>query len=94
MKIADALKPDVLKLLIFIILISATSIPSNLLIQGADIGINHGFPMSFYGYGGGPPLMQGQEIPQYFRAESLLINIIFWYTIACFTALVIRRFKK
>lgn len=94
MKITEAVKPDLLKALIFIILIVATSVPKNLTISGADIGVNYGVPLSFYGYGGGPALMPGQEIPSYFHIESLFIDIIFWYAVACIIAFIIRRVKK
>lgn len=89
-----AVKPDLLKLLIFIILIVATSVPKNLIEQGADIGANHGVPLPFYSYGGGPPMMPGQVATANFSIEFLFIDMIIWYVVACLVAFIIGRAKK
>jgi len=79
------------KILIFAILILATSAIRNLFIDGADIGANYGFPFNFYGYGGGPPLIQGQPIPYYFSYVALILDIVVWYF---FSFLVVFAYDK
>ena len=69
--------------IIFIVLISTTSIISNfgygIWWTGVDVGVNYGFPLPFYGYGGGPPLEPDQETPKYFFIPALIGDIIVWY---------------
>ena len=83
MKAKNFFKPSIAKIIIFVILMAVTSIPSNILISGADIGINHGFPLNFYGYGGGPALQSGQPVPSYFYALNLIIDLRIWYIVSC-----------
>ena len=75
-----------------------TSVISNfgfgILWTGFDIGINYGFPFSFYGYGGGPPLRPDQPIPTYFQPISLVADIALWYLISCLIICIYDKLKK
>jgi len=82
----NVLKPTALNAAILVILLVASSIPSNILVQGADIGANHGFPLNFYGYGGGPGLLSGQPIPQYLNVIAFIVDVAVWYAVACLLA--------
>lgn len=96
------LKPDWRKIVIFLLLFIPTSIIPNfgfgIWWSGADIGIVYGFPISFYGYGGGPPLRPDQPIPTYefgfINFILLLSNAIIWYTISCVTVWIYDKVKK
>ncbi len=93
----EFLKPDWKKIILFLILIIATSVPSNIFIEGADIGKNHGFPFNFYGYGGGLALLMnipGQQIQSYFDVSPLIANIIIWYLISCLIILVYNKYRS
>lgn len=76
-------RPTMAKMILFIALAAATSITPNILIQGADIGLNYGFPLSFYGYGGGPPLMEGMAVPYYVSIPNAMLDAAFWYLVSC-----------
>ena len=77
------LKPTIGKMLVFIALVAAASVPPNILLQGADIGLNYGFPLNFYGYGGGPPLAAGMDVPYYVSMPSAALDVAFWYLVSC-----------
>lgn len=72
----------------FLVLMVPTSAISNfgygIWWTGVDIGVNYGFPFSYYGYGGGPPLEPSQPIPTHFSILSLIGDIIVWYLFSCF----------
>ena len=96
------LKPNLKKIIIFLLLIIPTSIIPNfgfgIWWSGADIGVNYGFPFNFYGYGGGPPLRPGQQVPTYgfdFRSFILLLgNIVIWYIVSCLIVWIYYKVKK
>ncbi len=78
-----SLRIDKRTAMIFLVLIFTTSAMSNfgrgVWWTGVDVGVNHGFPFSFYGYGGGPPLEPDQETPRYFDLPALVGDIMVWY---------------
>jgi hypothetical protein len=58
--------------------------PPNIMVYGADIGLNYGFPFNFYGYGGGRPvILYGQPVPQYFSVITLVLDAAIYYLVAC-----------
>lgn len=81
--------------MIFLILIFTTSAISNfghgVWWTGVDVGVNHGFPFCFYGYGGGPPLEPDQETPRYFDLSALIGDIVVWYL---FSFLLIQAYER
>jgi hypothetical protein len=87
-------KPTIGKMLLFIALVAATSIPPNILLYGADIGLNYGFPFNFYGYGGGPSLMEGMAVHYYVNIPNALLDVAFWYLVSCGLAALSRRAIK
>lgn len=87
-------RPTIGKMMLFIALAAATGITPNILIQGADIGLNYGFPFNFYGYGGGPPLAEGMEVPYYVNIPNALFDAAFWYIVSCGLAWLFRRAAK
>jgi len=88
------LKPEWRNIVIFVFLIIVTSSIPNLFVEGADIGINYGFPFNFYGYGGGPELLPGQSIPTYLRYEALIEDVVIWYLLSCLIVWVYDKVKK
>jgi hypothetical protein len=98
MNLKEFLKPDWKKIILFLISLILTSVISNfgfgIWWSGADIGINYGFPLSFYGYGGGPPLRPDQPIPTYFNFVGLIGDIIFWYVVSYLIIWVYEKMKK
>lgn len=94
----EFLKPDWRKLILFLILMILTSAIPNfgfgIWWTGADIGRNYGFPFNFYGYGGGPPLSPGEQVPFYFNVSSLVLNILVWYLISCLIIIIYDKVKE
>ncbi len=82
-------KPTILKCVVSAILIAVTSYFPNIIIRGADIGSNYGFPFNFYGHGGG---IIG--ILSYFHILPLIVNIIIWYLISCAVAFAVNKLKR
>jgi hypothetical protein len=91
------IKPDWRKIVLFLILLILTSITPNLGFDiwwtGADMGTNYGFPFSFYGCCGGPPLMYGQPVPTYSHPIALIEDILLWYLISCLIVWVFDKLK-
>jgi hypothetical protein len=94
MNLKEFLKPTISKIILLIIFLIATSTPANVLVYGADIGLNHGFPFNFYGCCGGPPLRVGQTVPSYFHVQNFIIDIIIWYILSCVIVSICYKFKK
>lgn len=74
------------KISLFIVLMISTSLFPNfgrgLWWTGVDVGINHGFPLSFYGYGGGPPQEPEQPAPRYYYPLSLMGDMVLWFLVS------------
>jgi len=85
------LAPTAWKVMLLAAFLALSSAAPNILISGADIGLNYGFPLNFYGYGGGPPIMSEQPVPQYFNPAALAADAIIWYLAACIVARAIAR---
>ncbi len=87
-----------IKIVLFLVLMVFTSVIPNfgygIWWTGADIGVLYGFPLFFYGYGGGPTLMQGQTTPTAFSPLFLVIDIAVWYLVANVTVDVYRKLVK
>ncbi len=91
------MKGDWRKVSLFIVLMIPTSLFPNfghgLWWTGVDIGINYGFPFSFYGYGGGPPQEPEQPVPRYFDPISLMGDVILWFLVAHVSVMIFDRFN-
>ncbi len=82
---------------LFIVLMIPTSLIPNfghdLWWTGVDIGINYGFPFSFYGYGGGPPQEPDQPVPRYFYPLSLMGDMVLWFLVSHASVAIFDRFS-
>jgi len=87
-------KECLMVVVLFLILIAITSSIPNLFIYGVDLGINYGFPFNFYGYGGGPALLEGMPVPQYFNAVNLVMDILVWLIISFLIVFVYSKVRK
>jgi hypothetical protein len=79
---------------LFIIFIAVTSSVPNLFLYGADLGINYGFPFNFYGYGGGPALLAGEPVPEYFSALNLVLDVFVWLIVSFVIVFIYSKVKK
>ncbi|MFH1445527.1 MAG: hypothetical protein ABIF08_03545 [Nanoarchaeota archaeon] len=90
-------KPTIAKIVLFLILFLVTSVLNNMSLFFAtccDLGTNYGFPIAFYGYGGGPPLLHGQQTPSYFNISILILDILIWYLVSCGIAGLYHKIRK
>ena len=94
MNIKEFFKPTIGKITFFLFLIIVTSIPSNILVYGADIGLNYGFPFNFYGYGGGLELLPGEAVRSYLNIQNFVIDILIWYLVVCLIIFIYNKLKK
>lgn len=82
-------------IILFIILIVVASVIPNIFMgECCDLGINYGFPLNFYGYGGGPGLDPSQPIPQYFHVFNLVGDILVWLIVSFVIALAYTKVRK
>ncbi|MFH0832638.1 MAG: hypothetical protein V1900_02895 [Candidatus Aenigmatarchaeota archaeon] len=94
MKLKEFLKQSGLKVVLTLILLIASSVPDISVQCPGCVREAHGFPLDLYGLPGCEPTPTSNCPGYMIHYSGLLVDVIFWYLIACLIIFAYKKIKK